>query len=259
MRGFFDYLPNDYQEYKALGYENELNLWGHIAPFILTVVCIIFVYHNRKKILNWKYENILRYVIAGLLVFGVLSYRIYVIYYKQFDVFYDLPFHISNVTAFMLAYALVTKKRIVAEMFFSWAIISGLAAMVYPDTLYVQFDHFLYYQLMGTHSIILFVPFYFMYVYNWKATKKTFVRSILALYAYAIISGILNIIFDTNYALSNPNYPAVGTPLVTISDFSNGSLLSYLVLSFLLLAVLVLIINFILVLCSINIEIAPYE
>ncbi|MCI8554618.1 MAG: YwaF family protein [Clostridiales bacterium] len=182
---------------------NELRLfdWPHILLLAATAGVALCLFLFREPLRCWKHRETLRYWMAGLFLFNMLTFYGVFVVKGIYDWRIHLPFHFCFISGFLFMAVLVTGNRrwFRAVYFFTWA--GPLPAMIWPNTP-IRFDRYLSYQFVISHHLLLLMGLYCLIVLEYRVERRDPLRGLFwgngifaAVFAFNQISG-------TNYIMT---------------------------------------------------------
>lgn len=196
---FFDYTSLD--DSIAHG----LTLIERIVPLIIFLIIALLIYKYKSTILNYKNEHIVRYVFAGFMIFGEISFLTWnFIHSLNGDVRFinTLPLQLCSYAIIGMIITLLTKSKTVYNYIFIFAIVSVLA-LLFPN-LNHGFNSFRYYQLYFSHGLLIISLYYMFKVHGFHPNKDGLIKSFIFLQGLIIFSLILNFVFKTDFLFIGP-------------------------------------------------------
>lgn len=191
--GFFGYsLTQDFYDWSL----------AHFLPIGLLIAAILLVYKFRDKIVAWKGEETLRFVLGAWIIFNECFYYWRLLYVgngggatpEQLITY--LPFQVCEWSAYMAAFMLMKKSKHLFDICFYICLTLGLIPYVMPSVIYYAGPSYArYYQFWIEHTLPVFAVFYMKFVHgykqNWRKIYKPF--AVLAVLATVAIIANLNI------------------------------------------------------------------
>lgn len=182
-----------------------LTIFEKIAPLILLIVTIIFIYRYNKKIKSLSGEKYIRYTMATLMMIGEFSYMLWnYLHSLNGDVRFinTLPLHLCSYAIWGLAFVLITKSKKVYNYLFIFGVVSTLA-LFFPNVNH-GLDSFRYYQLFFSHSMLMVALIYMFKVHDFYPQKSDFIKSFILLQIIIVFSLIVNVTFNTEFLFIGP-------------------------------------------------------
>ena len=170
----------------------------HILPIVLTIIIIILVYKYREELRNYKNERYIRYGLVAVLIISELSIQIWRLVTDTVDIGSTLPLHLCSISAISLSVSLLTKNQKLFNYVFYIASSSAIAALVYPDVLFV-FPTFRYLEFFILHGALLIGVFYLVYVQKLVPEKNSLFKAAILLHIIAVPMGFFNHFVGARY------------------------------------------------------------
>lgn len=208
--GFFGYgEPGDF-EYFTL---------AHFMPIIILVLSLIYVFINREKIRNWKYEARLRFIIAFILMIVEMSYYWRVMYVGddtgRYLLLGKLPLELCEWGSYCAIFMLTSKNKALFNYNFYVSLLFAVAAMITPTVIIrTGPTYYRYYQFWLVHSIPVFATVYMMFVHKYRPSYKALYIVTAVLVCHALIC------IQVNKAIPGANYMYLAgfNPNITMGD-----------------------------------------
>ena len=166
------------------------------------------------RFLNKKQNTYVLYVMGLILVFSSIysPLRSYLI--GDWNTATDLPLHLCGISGLICAILpFLKRKQVLFDFVFYTGIIGGIMSMLTPQMNSYDGSQFAYLEYYVRHSIILVMPIYLLQNYGMELTKKSMIRTFIALNVLLAIIMPFNFYVGGNYMyLAEP--PQVKNPLV---------------------------------------------
>lgn len=166
------------------------------------------------RFLNKKQNTYVLYVMGLILVFSSIysPLRSYLI--GDWNTATDLPLHLCGISGLICAILpFLKRKQVLFDFVFFTGIIGGIMSMLTPQMNSYDGSQFAYLEYYVRHSIILVMPIYLLQNYGMELTKKSMIRTFIALNVLLAIIMPFNFYVGGNYMyLAEP--PQVKNPLV---------------------------------------------
>jgi len=166
------------------------------------------------RFLNKKQNTYVLYAMGLILVFSSIysPLRSYLI--GDWNTATDLPFHLCGISGLICAILpFLKRKQVLFDFVFYTGIIGGIMSMLTPQMNSYDGSQFAYLEYYVRHSIILVMPIYLLQNYGMELTKKSMIRTFIALNVLLAIIMPFNFYVGGNYMyLAEP--PQVKNPLV---------------------------------------------
>lgn len=203
--GFFGYsLTPVFEEFSL----------AHLLPILLLVGAILLVYRYREKIAVWKGEELLRFLLAALLIINEGFYYWRLLYVgnggaAQLDPMLTyLPLQVCEWSAYMAAFMLMKKSRHLFDVCYYTCLTLGAIPLFTPAVItYTGPTYARYYQFWIEHLIPIFAVFYMMFVHGFRANYRKVYKPVAVLSTLCVLAVIANLKIDG----ANFMYLATGT------------------------------------------------
>ena len=166
------------------------------------------------RFLNKKQNTYVLYAMGLILVFSSIysPLRSYLI--GDWNTATDLPLHLCGISGLICAILpFLKRKQVLFDFVFYTGIIGGIMSMLTPQMNSYDGSQFAYLEYYVRHSIILVMPIYLLQNYGMELTKKSMIRTFIALNVLLAIIMPFNFYVGGNYMyLAEP--PQVKNPLV---------------------------------------------
>ena len=185
MKEFFGYFFGKGEEVEFVNFT-----FAHFAPVLVAVAVILAVYFLREKIRSFKYESVIRYAIAMVMICSEMSY-----YWRLVGVpslgpnpVDHLPIAVCGWAAILGSYMVVGKSKNLFDMIYFWLFSGSLFALITPTVIsYTGPTRFRYYQFWTEHTIGYIGVFYMIFVHGMRPTRFGAWKSAAGL---AVLAGV---------------------------------------------------------------------
>ncbi|AYE35130.1 YwaF family protein [Clostridium septicum] len=211
MKDFFTLnIPNKYY---------TTSFTEQIIPIILLCIAIVLICFYRNEIRSSKkLDKIIRYSIGivSLVVLITYYFTIWIIEGIKAD---NLPFHLCYLTNILCIILVFSKNRTLFNFSIFTGVLGGISSLISVD-MELYWRYFKYYQFMIGHTMIVFVPLYFLIIYNYIPSFKDAMKAFITLQIIGLPMGIFNEIYKTNYFFVSfgSNEASKGTFLTFLGD-----------------------------------------
>ena len=166
------------------------------------------------RFLNKKQNTYVLYVMGLILVFSSIYSPIRSYLIGDWNTATDLPLHLCGISGLICAILpFLKRKQVLFDFVFYTGIIGGIMSMLTPQMNSYDGSQFAYLEYYVRHSIILVMPIYLLQNYGMELTKKSMIRTFIALNVLLAIIMPFNFYVGGNYMyLAEP--PQVKNPLV---------------------------------------------
>jgi hypothetical integral membrane protein (TIGR02206 family) len=199
LMNFFEYTSLDDT------ISHGLTLIERIAPLVILIIIIFLIYNYQEKLKNFKNEKIIRYILAGLMIFGEISFITWnFIHSLNGDVRFinTLPLQLCSYAIIGLIITLILCNKKVYNYVYIFGVVSFLA-LLFPN-LNHGVNSFRYYQLYFSHSLLMIALFYMYKIHGFYPKKDDLIKSFVFLQILIVISLILNVILNTDFLFIGP-------------------------------------------------------
>lgn len=166
------------------------------------------------RFLNKKQNTYVLYAMGLILVFSSIYSPLRSYSMGDWNTATDLPLHLCGISGLICAILpFLKRKQILFDFVFYTGIIGGIMSMLTPQMNSYDGSQFAYLEYYVRHSIILVMPIYLLQNYGMELTKKSMMRTFIALNVLLAIIMPFNFYVGGNYMyLAEP--PQVKNPLV---------------------------------------------
>ncbi|MDF2789647.1 MAG: transporter permease [Neobacillus sp.] len=167
----------------------------HIFTLILFfLTSFLFVYYRHGLKL---YQNIIKWTLFTTLILCEVSFHLWLILTKQWEVA-DLPLQLCSLSTFLSLYLFLKPNQKVFNLLFFIGLLPAILSMVTPDIVY-QFPHFRFLKYFLHHSAIPIAVLYFILLEGYRVPRKAVFTSYLTLNVIAVPIFFLNQLLGTNF------------------------------------------------------------
>lgn len=175
-------------------------LWDiqHIIVILITLFLIfIFIFPPYIKN-NKKVKIIFTVILLILLILTIVLTYIHRIIPYGFNLKYDLPLNICDMTILWAIFTLLTKNKYTFELTYFWAIGGSTQALLTPD-LFSSFPDIGFILFFSNHSLVIVSALFMVFIFKLRPTPISILRVILFTQFYLIIVAFANILLNANY------------------------------------------------------------
>ena len=146
-----------------------------------------------------------------------------------------VPLHVCDMALFACVIACLTRKQLAFEIAYFWGLGGTMHGLITPD-LEAGFPSPQFWLFFVGHGGIVGCVLYLVFGMQLRPNLKSVVRVFYALLAYAVVSGLFNLMFGTNYGYTRAK-PGAGSLMDLLGPWPwyIGSLIVVAVLSFFIL------------------------
>lgn len=166
------------------------------------------------RFFNKKQNTYVLYAMGLILVFSSIYSPLRSYLMGDWNTATDLPLHLCGISGLICAILpFLKRKQVLFDFVFYTGIIGGIMSMLTPQMNSYDGSQFAYLEYYVRHSIILVMPIYLLQNYGMELTKKSMIRTFIALNVLLAIIMPFNFYVGGNYMyLAEP--PQVKNPLV---------------------------------------------
>lgn len=127
-----------------------------------------------------------------------------------------LPLHLCFITGYLFMYILVTNNKKLYKIVYFFTFVGPLPAIIWPDIKFGP-DHFVFYQFIISHNVLLLTSLYCLFVLDYDVEKSDIPKAFLWGNGLMVVMFCFNSIFHTNYIMMNklPDHIIEMYPFVT--------------------------------------------
>jgi hypothetical integral membrane protein (TIGR02206 family) len=175
---------------------------SHLFVIIFTFIGLACIFFARKS--STRSQQILRYGIAGTLIFQIILFNGWHIYHSSFLIGSYLPFHLCSISAYLTIIALLRRNNFFSGLTYMVAFVSAFLAIVSPDVRPDQnFPEFRFIEFFLSHVFIIFGVWCLLVVDKITITYRQLWVSFSLLFGYMILVFPINKITGGNYLFLN--------------------------------------------------------
>ena len=184
----------------------------HLIVMGLTLVLPILLSGLARRAGDDRRPATIGYVLAAMLLvneFTAWGYRL-VQFGPEYIVRNHLPLHICGVANLVTAATLIFRNRYTYEIAFFWGLVGSANAVITPGAMDAGFPSWRFFQYFIAHSGIVVAVLYATWGLGMRPTLRGLFRAFIALNAFALFVGIINLLLESNYMyLSRPPWGTV--------------------------------------------------
>lgn len=178
--------------------ENPFNMWetAHVITIGFALICFACVFIFQKSLKPYRRKT--RLTVGWTLLISRLSLDYWYISNDQWYVSSSLPFELCSIASIMCAIMLLTKSKVLFEVFYFIAIGGAIQAILTPELL-LGFPQYRFIQFFLDHTLLIMAPLIMISLYNYTITFKSLIKSFLTLNLIAVLVYIINHLINANY------------------------------------------------------------
>lgn len=145
-----------------------------------------------------KRNQLARWLLFALLFISDSSYYVWKIVHHDFELTYDLPFHLCSLSYFLCLYMIATKSYRAFEIVYFTGIGGAIQAILTP-VINFEFPHIRYIEYFLYHFLLIFLPIFMAVVHQYRPTLRSIWRTFLFLNGSMIIVYFIDRLIGANY------------------------------------------------------------
>lgn len=191
------------------------------ASHVVTMVLIAAIWVGLpiwfRRFRDRRPDTVLRYVLAGLLVAQYLGWMLWEALVGRFTVQLSLPLNMCDLSVFLLAVLLVTRKYLMYEVLYFWALAGTLQSFVTPNITFA-FPHFEFFAFYVQHGGEILAIVYLTVVARMRPRPISIAKSLVALLGLLVVVYVFNLLTDSNYMflMADTPHPSTVTKMIKI-------------------------------------------
>lgn len=174
----------------------------HIIPICIAILLSVLLITYAQHTSNQKVKTRLFSTLAILVSLSVLSFHLYHIGFKSYDIKTDLPLYLCSLVALLIPIFSYYRKYWVFEILVFWIIAGTIQGVITPD-IAMGFPSLDYFRYWIVHLGLLCIIFYAAFVFKMKPKFKSIFKSFFALQLYVVLIVVINYLLDANYFYLN--------------------------------------------------------
>jgi hypothetical integral membrane protein (TIGR02206 family) len=182
---------SDAGEFELFGFVH----WVTIAVIGLMAAVLVFLARTHRL---KRWVEPMSGSLAVLLLGNEAIWLVLVVYLGLWDMQWGLPLQICDLAIFLTAYSLLHHRQWAWELAYFWGLAGTLQAIATPD-IHFNFPHYYFFKFFITHGGIVTAVVFLAAGCGRRITRASIGRVWLITNLYALLIGIFNGIFKTNY------------------------------------------------------------
>ena len=183
----------------------------HLWTILILIILGILLIYPIKRFGNENQKIKLAIALGIFMIVEELIDRGFHILILNEPVKDNLPLHLCGVSVILVAILLINRNYRLFEIAYFWGLAGASISIITPDVGFT-FPHLLNITFFLSHALIVIGVLYMIFVFNYRPTKKSLIRSYIVTHIYALIIGIINYFLDTNYLFLR-HKPEADTPM----------------------------------------------
>src|SRR5690625_23188 len=168
----------------------------HFFTVFLILVLILSLFLFKEKL--YKYRRIIRLTVGWGLIVSRISLDYWYVTTGEWTLTSSLPLELCSIASLICGIMLLTKNRLLFEVFYFIAIGGAIQAIITPDLAF-GFPQFRYWQFFIDHCLLIIAPLIMIIFYHFRISFKSLLKSFLVLNGIALIVFMINKIISANY------------------------------------------------------------
>ena len=170
---------------------------AHLLPILVTVAVIFAIYRFRGQLAASKWDRMLRYVLAFMMIFSEMSYYWRLVGNAQMlnpSAADHLPVTICGWVIVFGSYMLVGKSKGLFDICYFWVLSGTIFALITPGAVltYTGPGRFRYYQFWLEHTLGYVAVFYMIFVHKMRPDLKAAIKAYILLLVLAAVAMLVN-------------------------------------------------------------------
>lgn len=172
---------------------------SHFAAVVTTIAVMVLAIQVLHRHAPRLHEERFNHRLAILILFVTVAWEFSDMMREDYSLATDLPFHLCDVTPFLLAAYLWKPRRQLFDVLYYWILAGAPLALIIPD-LQVGYPSGRFIGFFITHSFPLFGMLYLVLIRDIKPSPKSYITAFFALNLYAlVIAAPMNLLVGGNY------------------------------------------------------------
>lgn len=169
----------------------------HIIVLAVILLIIVLTYEFRQRLKPIKRSA--RIYIAVFLILQQFSLTVWYITYGGLPLKESLPLELCDMSMIMCAVMFAGKSYPLYEIVYFWGMAGSIEALITPDIGIYTFPHFIFFQFFLSHGSIIILCLFMTFVYGYRPSFKSLIKSVVTLNIYAGFIGIYDKLTGTNF------------------------------------------------------------
>lgn len=168
---------------------------AHFLPILALLGVIYLIYRFRDRIRGCKREEMLRYVLAFLLILSEMSYYWRLVGMPELgaNAADHLPITVCGWAVVFCSYMVIGKNQTLFDISYFWLFAGSVFALITPAVIsHTGPTRFRYYQFWLEHTLGYVALFYMIFIHGMRPTVRSAVKSYAALLVLAVIAYFSN-------------------------------------------------------------------
>lgn len=190
--------------------DNHFYMWGtaHLMTIGVALLCFMGLFIFRRTL--EPYKRSIRLTVGWALIVSRISLDVWYIQTEQWSITSSLPFELCSIASILCGIMLLTKSKILFDIFYFIAIGGAIQAILTPELL-LGFPQYRYIQFFLDHTLLILSPLIMITLYHFRPTFWSVFKSFIGLNVIAVIVYMINRLIDANYMflIHKPSTPSV--------------------------------------------------
>lgn len=203
-------MESPFFSYEITGETFQLFSSPHLIAIAVCLVVSVLIYLYRKSLQEPLTDRLLRYSLAGLLLFTEVFFQLWHLYTGYWSAAYTLPLQLCSVSLLFSIGMLMTNSFRLYEITFFIGVGGAAQAMITPELFY-PFPHVRFFHFFIAHAAIIWACLYMTWVKRYRPTFASIWKTMGFLNGLLVIALIVNPLSGGNYLFVShkPNNPSL--------------------------------------------------
>lgn len=181
-----------------------------IITMVFVAVFAICLIVPAKLISGEKVKKYVNGILTSVILFVVITNIVYKAWFNSFDLKYDLPLNLCDLSLVWILLTLLSKHQYFFELSYFWGVGGAIHALLTPDLISLEINFPLVLFLLN-HGIVIAAALYLCLGLNMKPNRWSWLRVPAFTQLYLIVVGLVNLILNSNYSYlgHKPQHPSV--------------------------------------------------
>ncbi len=165
-----------------------------LAAFIISAIAVPLIYRK----LSPKARNVMRIVVAGLILFDEIWKWVFLIIGDRLEYSY-LPLHLCSINVFLVAFHIFKQPKVVNNFLYAICIPAGIIALLTPSWTALPPANFMHIHSFTIHILLALYPLMLVAGGDIKPELKMAPKCLALLLCMGVVVLGVNFLCDTNF------------------------------------------------------------
>lgn len=184
--------------------------WQHFLPVLLFTIFGFVVILWARSLKNESHKTLLGFGLSLLPPLAVITRMSILSIQGSFSLQEELPLHLCRLVAFIMPAVIWYRNKKWFGILYFLIVAGTLQANITPDLAF-GFPHWSYFCYWTIHTLLVVLPFYVLFVFDFTITRKDLINAVIYTNVYLVLITLVNLLLGSNYfyTLAKPKVASI--------------------------------------------------